>query len=173
MNKYWMLSAAAVLAGTATATASGCYTIGFGSQNGGSFCDHARVYTGVDAGALSGAVRAWSHTDCSGQTSEGQGLLARIPGLGKASQMSDNFYSKNYGCNYLQLGYTLPKKIRDGQPWTLWIGEYGFTAFEANAGTLANVNRCKDGAGMKSHGTTSTLSLVKQLVAARRNAHRS
>jgi hypothetical protein len=169
MNKYLMLSSAALLAGTVAANASGSWSFQWGTAYGGSYCDGGLVYTGADGGANSGAVRVWTHenNNCGGGTSEGLGVLGKTPGLGKVSMMSDNFESKNYGCNYLQIAYTLPKKIKNGAPWTLWIGESGFTAFEANRGVLINVHA---GRYIKGHGTTSTLSLVKQFIQAHRNA---
>jgi hypothetical protein len=163
MNKYLMLSAAAVLANTAAANA-GVHSFTFGTTYGGSYCDGGVIYTGVDGGANSGAVRAWTHTNnnCASGTSEGQGLLGKISGLGKTANMSDTFFQKNYGCNYLQISYTIPKKVATGKNWTLWIGESGFTSFEGNSGVLNNVTAARH---VTSHGKTSTLAKVKQLLA--------
>jgi hypothetical protein len=89
-----MLTAAALLS-SATTVAAKTYCFQFG----GPYCDGGRVSTGVDGGALSGAVRAWVHTsnNCASGTSQGYGLLARTPGIGKVSLMSDDIYAKNYG----------------------------------------------------------------------------
>jgi hypothetical protein len=96
MNKYLLMSAAAVIAGTTTAGA-GTYCFNFASANSGSYCDSGMIFTGVDGGAFSGALRAWTHenNNCGGGASEGYGILGKTNGLGKVSFMSDDFYAKN------------------------------------------------------------------------------
>jgi hypothetical protein len=169
VNKYLILSAAAVFAGTASASAGKhCFT--FGSAAGSAYCDDAIVYTGVDGGALSGAVWVWSHGYCNGMVSEGQGLLAKTAALGKIADMSDNYEAMG-GIYSVQLNYTLPKKLKNGQPWTLWVGFNGTTSFESNAGVLSNVTKCQDRA--VTHGHRSTLSSVKEIIQAYRNAQKS
>jgi hypothetical protein len=166
MNKYLMLSAAAVLASTG-ANASGVHSFQFGTAYGGSYCDGGTAYTGVDGGANSGAVRAWIHTNnnCASGTSQGIGLLGKIAGLGKTSVMSDTLYGKNYADFTVQLSFALPKKFKAGQPWTLWVGFSGTTNFEGNHGPLINVSPGRH--MVKGHSTKSTTALVKQLIAAR------
>jgi hypothetical protein len=169
MNKYLMLSAAAFLATTASVGArTFCFT--FATTVGDPYCDGGRISSGVDGGALSGAVRAWVHTNtnCSSGTSQGQGILAKLPVLGKVSVMSDTVEAKNYGIFSEQLNYTLPKKIKDGQPWTLWEGLSGTTSFEVTSGILDYVSKCQN--DPKSRGTKSTFWSVKELIAAHRNA---
>ena len=89
MNKYLMLTAAAVLAGTASANAR-TYSFTFGTANGGVYCDGGTVYTGRDRGIYSGAVWSWQHTNnnCAGGVSNGQGILGKTAGLGKIADMS-------------------------------------------------------------------------------------
>ena len=162
MNKYLMLSAAAVVASSANAYA-GTHTFTFGTASGGAFCDGGTVVTAIGGNK---AVRAWTHTNnnCYGGTSEGQGLLGKVKGIGTLSDMSDTYLGKNYGIYSEQLAYTLPKKIANGQPWTLWIGLDGVTSFEGNAGVLTSV-----GAKGYGKGTTSTFSAVKQLIKNHKN----
>ena|ERR1700734_1463226 len=167
MNKYLMLTAAALLSSAATVDAK-TYCFYF-ATNVGSYCDGGRVYTGVDGGALNGAVRAWVHTNnnCNGGTSQGQGILGKTAGLGKVSVMSDNIEAENYGIYSEQLSYGLPKKIKSWQPWTLWVGLNGTTSFEGNSGIIWEQN-CQSPAG--NHGRKSTLDGVKEIITAYRNA---
>jgi hypothetical protein len=152
-----MLSAAAVLASSASAYA-GTHTFVFSG-----YCDGGTVVTAIGGNK---AVRAWTHTNnnCASGTSEGQGLLGKVKGLGSASEMSDTFFAKNYGIYSEQIAYTLPKKIANGATWTLWIGLDGVSSFEGNSGTLGSVN-----AHVVGHGTKSTAASVKALIAQHKN----
>jgi hypothetical protein len=169
MNKYLMLTAASILAGTAGASA-GTFCFTFASTIGDEYCDGGIVRTRVDGAALSGAVRAWVHTNnnCMGGTSQGYGLLARTSGLGKVSVMSDDFFAKNYGNFSTAVSYTLPKQIKNAQPWTGWIGMNGTTYFEFNSGILDIYGKCQKPAAKR--GMKSTLDGVKEIIAAHRNA---
>jgi hypothetical protein len=174
MNKYLMLTAAAVLAGTAGASAGGtCFQFTFGTAGGGSYCDGGNVYTGVDNRAYSGVLRAWRHTNnnCNGGQSSGYGILGKLTGLGKVSFMSDNIEAQNYGNYSTSLNYTLPKKIKNGQPWGLWIGLNGTTLFYGNSGVLVNASKCQN--GPMSHGSKSTVEGVKAVIQAHRKATKS
>lgn len=168
MNKFLMLSAAAVLSSFTAAQAEGVYCFGFGTSGGNPYCDGGRIYTGVDGGAFDGSVRAWQHVNnnCSSGVSSGFGLLSKTPGLRKASMMSDNF-SQNYGTT---LAYLLPAKIKDGKPWQLWIGLDG-TFFEGGSGVLIDVTKC--GKAAKANGRKSTLASVRELIRVHRNANMS
>lgn len=171
MNRYLMLTAAGLLASN-TGASAGTFCFTFASSVGDPYCDGGRVSTGVDGGAHGGAVRSWVHTsaNCVGGTGQGQGLLGKIPGLGKISNMSDTYLAKYYGMFSEQLSYTLPKKFLTGyhsQPWTLWIGFNGTTSFEGDSGILDNVSNCQNVAGHR--GTRSTLEHVTELLAANRN----
>jgi hypothetical protein len=162
MNKYLMLSAAAVLASSASAYA-GSHTFVFGTASGGSYCDGGTVVTAIGGNK---AVRAWKHTNnnCASGTSEGQGLVGKIKGLKKASDMSDTFEGKNYGVFSEQLSYTLPGAIKTGGTWTLWIGLNGTTSIEGTSGVLNQVNARSMG-----KGKTSSASVVKALIQQRLN----
>ena len=168
MNKYLLLTASAVLVTTVGANA-GTFCFTFDTMAGTRYCDGGRLSTAVDGGSLSGTVRAWVHTNnnCAGGTSQGQGILGKVPGLGKTSIMSDTFFAKNYSIYSTQVSYGLPRKIEDGQPWTLWIGMNGTTSFEGHHGVLVEAGKCQN--GPKSHGAKSTLDVVKTLIAAHRN----
>jgi hypothetical protein len=172
MNKYLLMSATAVIAGTTTAGA-GTYCFNFENANGGSCCDSGMIVTGVDGGAFSGALRAWIHANnnCAGGTSEGYGILGKTNGPGKVSFMSDDIYAKNYNDYTTAAGWTLPRKIKNGQPWSVWVGFSGATLFEAGSGWLVGVSKCKN--HPLSHGTKSTVELVRTLVAAHRNTQKS
>ena len=164
MNKYLMMTAAALLAGTASANA-GTHSFIFGTANGGVYCDGGTVYTGRDGGIYSGAVWSWQHTNnnCASGVSTGQGILGKTIGLGKVAEMSDTFFAQNYGIYSEVLNYVLPKRLKAGQPWSAWIDLNGTTSFEANNGVLQNP--------MPGHeGTQSTLASVKSFIQAHRDA---
>ena len=174
MNKYLMLTAASVLATTASASAGGnCYMFTFATANGAPYCDGGTIRTGLDGGAFSGAVRAWQHTNnnCAGGVSSGYGLLGKVNELGKVSFMSDSIEAQNYRDFSYSVNYTLPKKIKNGQPYGLWLGEFGTTLFYGNGGVLVNASKCQN--GPMSHGTKSTVESLKAIIQAHRNAPKS
>lgn len=170
MNRYLMLSAAALFAGT-TCAGAGTYCFGFNSVGASAFCDGGELVTGAYSGALQGSVRAWIHinNNCMGGTSHGMGILGKTKDFGDFSTMSDNFYAKNYGDYSLALQYALPKKILDGQPFSIWVEIAGMSAFEADSGVLFGVGKgkCKGGRP-PGHGRASTLSGLKAILEARR-----
>jgi hypothetical protein len=153
MNKYLMLSAAAVLATTGASAGTFQHSFTFGTSGGGAYCDGGSVYTSGST------VWSWQHTNnnCASGVSYGQGHLSKNGTLGKAADMSDNYFGKNYGIFSEYLNYTLPKKLANGKPWTLWVGINGTTSFEGNAGVLTNVAARK--------GAKSTTAGLKQLIA--------
>ena len=168
MNKYLMLSAAALLAGTACAGArTYCYAFGFGSGSGGSYCDGG-ILSWNTSTAFHGAVRSWTHVDnnCASGTSTGFGILGKTKSLGDYVTVSDNLFAKNYGNYSEQLSYSLPAKIKDGAKFLMWIYLDG-SVIEANSGTLENVEKCGDGRPV-GHGRTSTFARVKAILNARR-----
>jgi hypothetical protein len=67
----------------------------------------------------------------------------------------------------IAVSWTLPKKIKNGQPWTLWVGQDGVTFFEDNSGGLVNVGYCQNPA--VHHGRKSILDGVRAIIAAHRN----
>jgi hypothetical protein len=164
MNKYLMLTAAALLASATTVDAK-TYCFVFGDDR----CDGGKVFTGVDDGALSGAVRAWVHTnnDCLGDTSEGYGFLSETSGLGKVSLMSDDYLAKNYGSFSTAISYVLPKNLTRVAPCAAWLGIDGTTFFEVGSGVIYPYD-CQNAA--KAQGRKSTLDGLRELIRAHHNA---
>ena len=161
-----MISAAALLAGSASAQA-GTHSFEFGTANGGGSCSGFTVTTGLGGGIDHNGVWAIVYNSCNGGTNFGQGLVeSGVRGLGSVADMSDTIMGKNYGIFSEQIGFVLPKKLKAGQPWSLWIGLDGITSFEANGGVLVN-----DGAG-RHGGGKSVLDAVRKLIPARRNQTR-
>lgn len=161
MNKYLMMSAAAVLASVAGAQAgTPKYSFQFGDANGASYCDGGTVYS-------SGAnIWAWQHTnnDCQGGVSYGQGLVGKNSVTGKSADMSDNIY----GSSGLTLNVVLPAKLKTGAPYSIWCQYSGTTSFECNSGTLANV---ANGAKYRTRrGGRSATAALKTLIQAHRSA---
>jgi len=153
MNKYLMMSAAAVLA--STGANAGTHSFTFGTAGGGSYCDGGTANTG-------GGVGAWQHTNnnCASGLSTGQGLLGKMVALGsKGYDMSDNYFGS---AKSIALNYTLPKKIQNGGKWTLWIEFSGVSSFLGNSGVLVNVTPGKH--GITSKAKTSTITKVQALV---------
>jgi len=166
MNKYLMMSAAALLATTGATGANAGTSVGsfqFGTAGGGSYCDGGHAYTN---GA---GLRAWQHlnNNCASGVSVGQGQLTKLPATlgGKGSDMSDPLFCQNYGQCNTYINYQLPKKIKNGAPWTLTIGFSGTTSFFGNSGVLINT-----GPAHKNKGTTSTVKNLKQLIQVHRNS---
>jgi hypothetical protein len=161
MNKYLMLSAAALFATTHADASSLLYSFKFGTAEGGSYCDGGNVYG--DAGS---PVMSWQHTnaDCYGAIGYGMGSLAKFNGLkGKYALMSDTSFSQTSGFYFEVL---LPNKLKHGVGiWELWAGFSGTSAFEANEGPLVQV----DAARGKRNGR-SIASNIKQLIAVHKNA---
>jgi hypothetical protein len=158
MNKYLMLSAAAVFAGAAPATAA-VHGFAFGTLGGAPVCDTASVVT-------NGSVWAWQHdfTNCgSSIISTGQGLLSKVEGVGKGAMMSDN-HTGNY--TSVAISYWLPKSLRPGKIWSLWVEFSGISSFKYESGILL-------GAAPVHKAAPSTLTRVQSLIRAHRDALRS
>jgi hypothetical protein len=114
MNKYLMLSAAAVMASSAANAGTFLHAFTFGTGGGGSYCDGGSVYSSGTS------IWSWRHTNnnCAGGVSEGQGVVGGLlAGTIKGGNMSDTFYGQNYGAFSVYLSYTLPKKLKNGKPW--------------------------------------------------------
>lgn len=160
MNRYLLMSAAAVLASTGAANA-GVHSFTFGTSGGSPYCDGGTITTGFASGPLA----AWVHTNdnCASGTSQGAGYLLRVKGLGKVWLMSDNYLAKNDSVYTEYLEYTFNKPLT---AWTLWIGFSGITNFEGNSGEMLDVTAGTH--GVKCRGTTSTAAMLAQLVAAHR-----
>jgi hypothetical protein len=128
MNKYFLLSAAAVLASTAANASSTIGSYNFGTAAGTSSCTGFNVSTGPD--------------------SFGLGLLGKSKAVkGKTATMSDNYFAIDYGISSEYASFTLPAKLKAGQPWELWLGMNGTTAFLANTGVLVANNGAKHRTG--------------------------
>jgi len=159
MNKYLMMSAAAVLA--STGANAGTHSFQFGTAGGGSYCDGGTAVTG-------GGIAAWQHTNnnCASGVSTGQGLLGKMVALGsKGYDMSDNYYGS---AKSIALNYTLPKKIKNGGQWTLWVEFSGVSSFLGNSGVLINTTPGRHGVTTKSKKGTATN--VKQLIQAHKKS---
>lgn len=165
MNKYLMLSAAAVL-GTATGANAGSpvASFQFGTAGGGSYCDGGTAYTSGSG------LMSWQHTNnnCSGGVSYGQGQQSKGTSVGKGADMSDNFFAKNYYAFFTYVNFQLPKKLKNGKTWTLTIGFSGTSSFIGNSGPLINVSAAAH--GVKSHSKTSTVSNLKSLIKLHKDA---
>ncbi len=156
MNKYLMLSAAAVMASTTANAGTFVHSFTFGTSGGGAYCDGGNVYS-------SGTnIWAWQHTNnnCSGGVSYGQGLVGKNTVTGKSADMSDGLY----GNSAFTLNYVLPSKLKNGKPWSLWCQFSGTTSFNCNSGVLTSV------AGHK--GNKSTSSGLKALIQLHKSAKR-
>jgi hypothetical protein len=157
MNKYLMLSAAAVMASTTANAGTFVHSFTFGTSGGGAYCDGGNVYS-------SGTnIWAWQHTNnnCSGGVSYGQGLVGKNSVTGKSADMSDGLY----GNSAFTLNYVLPAKLKNGKPWSLWCQFSGTTSFNCNSGVLTSVV-----AGHK--GNKSTSSGLKALLQLHKSAKR-
>jgi hypothetical protein len=142
MNKYFLLSAAAVLASTAANASSTIGSYNFGTAAGTSSCTGFNVSTGP--------ASVWSviYNNCSGPPSYGLGLLGKSKAVkGKTATMSDNYFAIDYGISSEYASFTLPAKLKAGQPWELWLGMNGTTAFLANTGVLVANNGAKHRTG--------------------------
>ena len=140
MNKYLMMSAAAVLASTGANTATAA-SFTFATAGGTSYCD------GGQTTANGAPASSWRHTNanCASAVTFGQGLLGKTAGLGKISNMSDTYFGQLYGIFSEYLSYTLPKKIANGKQWTLWVGINGTTSFEDRLHVPPIVDGCDAG----------------------------
>jgi len=166
MNKYLMMSAAAVLAGTASTAANASHSFTFGTAYGGSYCDGGTVLQQT-------SIWSWAHTNnnCAGGTSYGIGVLGKAAAVVypptatgfKAAVMSDVYFCQNDGLCSWAISYALPKKIKTGQPWVLFIKFSGTSAFLGNYGLLTNASP-----GHKSK--VSTVTKMKELIAVHRNS---
>ena len=168
MNKYLMLSAAAVLTATNADAGTVLYTFQFGTSGGGSYCDGGTVYSnGLP-------IMSWQHTNnnCAGGVSYGMGSAGKFPGLkGKYyALMSDSYFLQQYGIFSEYVGYLIPEKCKPGKSiWQLWVGINGTTAFEANTGSL---NCTPNAPARKGNGKTTAAGL-KELIAVHKAALRN
>jgi hypothetical protein len=159
VNKYLMLTAAALLATSAGARA-GTHSFAFGTS-GGNYCTSFTVTTGLDGGLDHNGVWAIVYDSCNGGPNNyGQGLVADVKGMGQVADMSDTVFGQNYGIFSEQISFVLPKKLKAGKPWSLWVGFDGVSSYEADSGVLVNP-------GEAARSSKSTLDAVRQLINAR------
>jgi len=155
MNKYLMLSAAALLAGTAAAQGYETQKFSFGTAGGNSYCDGGE-------GVWSGNLYTWNHlnADCAGYSYwGGPGIAGKTRGIGKNVVLFDNVpqYSGSYLCSI-----DFPPKFKIGGTFTLWCVN-GSVPFEAGSGVLLPFQ------GEARKGAKSTRSLLGTLIAEHRS----
>jgi hypothetical protein len=152
MNKYLMLSAAALL-GTAFPLAAAndftWHTIHFYSQSGYPYCDGMSFHR-------SGrhlAVGLHLNEDCGGKNGEVAGTVDR-----KQSTLFESFSGNE------TLQYDIYKPIRNGGQWDLWACFSNTSCSEISAGTY------KLGFPAEHRGQISTAAKVGEMIAARKAA---
>jgi hypothetical protein len=143
MNKYLLMSTAAALATVSAGDANAksySYSVHFGTQDGGSYCDG-------EVGHAVGAVYAGNHgySNCEGFGDEkfpNLGLAAKggVPPMGGKAKngnvnLADISYYVHYQANYA-VTFDLETPIKAGGTWALWLSLYGSTAFIGNEGIL-------------------------------------
>lgn len=163
MNKYLLLSAAAVMAGTAGAQAgTPVHSWTFASSGGTPYCDGGTLYTNGSS------IWAWQHTNnnCASGVSNGTGRNGKQGAFGKGADMSDNLYAVNYGYSSIAINFLLPAKFSGKKAnWALDVEFSGTTAFQGNSGILVNVTP-----GHKNGSHKSTVTALKTLIAAHKAA---
>ena len=137
MNKYLMMSAAAVL----TATGGSAHAAGEQSGN--------IVFSGTCSGIAlhwQGQAYAAAYLNCSGTpTAYGQGLAGKTKGIGKNVDLSDNYVID--GSNTESVNFDISLPLKNGGKWFLWLQLSGVTSFEANAGKYNLGGATKYGTG--------------------------
>lgn len=128
MNRYLLLSAAALLASTTSGDA-GTTSFTFASTNGTPNCDGGTV-------SNSGDAWAWTHTNanCSGGTSIGQGIVGKS-GKNSIATLSDNYESKQQIATE-SVSYVLPQKLKTGGRWEMWVEVGGVSSYEGAHGII-------------------------------------
>ncbi|HEX3943032.1 MAG TPA: hypothetical protein VHW69_02985 [Rhizomicrobium sp.] len=156
MNKYLMLSAAAVLASTGASAGNFVHSFQLGTAGGASYCDGGTVYSNGSTNY------AWTHVnnDCFGSTSQGNGLSVKSK-YGAGELVSDNSVAKNTGIYSQYFSYQLPAKWKSGKgKWELFVGLNGTTSFLGLSGVIFNVPP-----GHKTNAKKSSTSALKELIA--------
>ena len=132
MNKYLMLSAAAVLAATGGANATGAYaagsvTISFGND----YCDFLILrHTGTAYVDIHDFEQGCGHSF----NSYGQGLAAETKGIGKNVDLSDNYLViSGNGTGALNFDISLP--LRRGGTYCIWFTSNAVTSIDLGCST--------------------------------------
>ena len=128
MNKYLMMSAAALLGSAAPGFAahpSGTHAIHFGTSNGGTYCDGMSFYKSPYSGA---PIELGTHllSGC-GETD------TEVAGKGSKTQFTlvEGWISNT------TFVYDISKPIKNGGAWVVYICPNGSTCFFGNSGTYA------------------------------------
>jgi hypothetical protein len=154
MNKYLMLSAAALVAstsGAAAANASRTDTVTFDG-----YCGSVRI---VHSGPQYNAA----FFSCGGAlTGIGFGLAQKTKGMGRHVDISDNQYGNNRSIA-VNTDFSLP--FRTGGTWGLWIEFSGVSSFLGNSGTYSVNVPAHQGKGKSL--TAETRALIERLRAAK------
>jgi opacity protein-like surface antigen len=121
MNKYLMLSAAALLAGAGAANAANKAS--------------ATIYIGGAAAiqlGYSGIVYNAQYVNCTGGgIAIGMGLAANTTVLGKNVDLSDNCVPPEGDA----ISFDLQLPLRNGHAWTEWVEFSGTTSYPLDSGT--------------------------------------
>jgi hypothetical protein len=163
MNKYLMMTSAALLATTAAGNAEAAthtYIIHFGS--GSTYCDSLLLHK-------NGNVYAGKHlyTACGSGPDvliEGLGSSGGVPpGKGKGGNVNigDDTLAYIYHQNY-SVSYDLQTPFKNGGTYAVWINDTGSSSYIANEGVYEVGNKAR------SNSHESTLSKVVALIAKRR-----
>ena len=150
MNKYLMISAAALLSsatGTAAATAKWKYDVVCVGDTPSIGLTHSRVV--YNAKWLDGIET-------------GFGLAAKTKGIGNNVDLSNNYFGD---ARSVALNFDLSLPLKDGKAWTMWVELSGISSFEANAGTYT-VN-CTDSKRSGRNVIAETRALIERLKRAR------
>jgi hypothetical protein len=156
MNKFLMLSAAALVGSAAPALASDqskLHTIHFFSSNGASYCDGMNFQ---NAGKHM-AVGLHLNEDCAGTNGQVSGTVNKTQyTLNENQGFSESF------------AYDIYKPIRNGGAWDLWVCLSGTTCFMANQGFYE-----KGFPGVHRKGVSTTAKVAEMVAAwrASRGSH--
>jgi hypothetical protein len=157
MNKYLMLTAAALLGSATTALPedqSRTHSIHLLSENGGSYCDGLKWQKFNFPADLQYGTHL--NVNCTGSTSKIAGGVNK-EGWGFSDNYS-NFSSES-------LFWDISKPFKDGSAWSLWVCLNGSTScVEANTGTY------KVGFPANGGSRVSTMAKVAKIIAERKAA---
>jgi hypothetical protein len=149
MNKYLMMSAAALLAGAATGADAKSATLCDDQGNPIAYLSYGdKIYNVAYEG---GGI--------------GFGIGGKTKGLGEHVTLSDNYaFGASTAASF---DFSLP--FKGGGTWNLWLEFSGNTSFEANAGTYTLCTAAMTGRGTV---VAATKALIAQLRAAGQPGHR-
>ena len=151
MNKYLLMSAAAIMASAATAaaasndskSATGSGTFYQVSASGVTYCDADYLrWHGSNYFSLYDNETEFCGASVNGV---GQGIAGKTKGVGKQVDNSDVFFTGE------AISLTFSTPIKSGGVWTLWFGT-GFSTFEINSGNYyPGVPHARGGKQMSNH----------------------